>query len=330
MADYSEAREKMNSLGLLPSWSNRTMVAEALSRGVEIERSLGGRQIKFSHDGTEHSWRNGTTTLNSQLAKTIGRFKDLQSRIFLNHGIQAPENATFSPDEAERAWRWAEPLGRLVVKPKNGTHGNSVHVGIDTRSAFGKAFEQVASNRGHVLVEQFHVGVEHRCLVVDGKLVAATRRRPASVKGDGVSTIDELVAKKNSYRGKIHKRIQLGEEERQHLARRGASFESVPEKSDRIHLLGTSNIHTGGDAIDATHRIRRHEKAIIEKAVSVISGMRLVGLDVLLPRRPGDSELTIIEINPAPMISMHHFPWVGKPRNVSGAIMEAMFPEATP
>lgn len=83
------------------------------------------------------------------------------------------------------------------------------------------------------------------------------------------------------------------------------------------------NIHAGGDAIDATSDITRAERAQIERAVRAIPGLRLVGLDVLLPRGPEDSEVIIIEINHAPMISMHLFPWEGRRRNVARPIMDA-------
>lgn len=330
MATYREARKLMQDLGLPPSWANAAMVDEALKRGVTVKAMDKNPRILFARGGQRYRWNNGSTTFNTQLARTIGRFKDLQSRIFLDHGISnAPENSVFSPGQAERAWRWAESLGTLVVRPHNGTHGDSVYLGINTWSDFEEAFTRISEDRGQVLVEKFYEGVEHRCLVVDSKLVAVTRRRPASVVGDGESTISELVALKNVRRGKIHKRLQLGESERLYLARTGWYFDSVPADGERVYLLGTSNIHTGGDAVDATNDLSAEQKATVEKAVAAIPGLKVVGLDVLLPEGGVASDMTIIEINSAPMISMHHFPWEGRARNVAAKIMDAMFP-ATP
>jgi D-alanine-D-alanine ligase-like ATP-grasp enzyme len=327
MVDYREARDHLRKQGLPFGPGNSALVVEALQRGVEVAAVRSKPRILFRHNGKEHRWQNGHTTLNSPLARKIASFKDLQSRMFLNHGINAPENAVFSPGDAERAWNWAEPLGTLVVKPHNGTHGTDVHVGIDSWDAFIVAFERVTTGRGSALVEKFHSGVEHRCLVVDNKLVAATRRRPASVEGDGNSTIEELVNLKNQSRGRVHKRLNLDERERDFLRHQGLHFDSVPSERERVYLTGASNIHAGGDAIDATRKIARSERVLIERATTIFPGLRVVGLDVLLPRRDGDSEPTIIEINHAPMTSMHHFPLEGRKRNVSAAIMDAMFPE---
>lgn len=43
------------------------------------------------------------------------------------------------------------------------------------------------------MVERFIKGTEHRILVVGGKMVAANMGEAVSVKGDGKSTIDELI-----------------------------------------------------------------------------------------------------------------------------------------
>jgi D-alanine-D-alanine ligase-like ATP-grasp enzyme len=327
MADYQEARKTLSELGFPRHWGNIAVVHEALRRGVEVSKADRRPRIAFRHGGEEHRWQSGWTTLNSPLARKIGRFKDLQSRIFLNHGVNAPEGAIFLPGQAERAWHWAAPLETLVVKPHNGTHGNDVHVGVENWDEFLAAFERVSDARGQVLVEKFHAGVEHRCLMVDNRLVAATRRRPASVVGDGTSTIEELVRLKNKNRGKIHKPLRMRDQERHHLAAQNLSFDSVPPDGDRVYLLGTSNVHTGGDALDATKEITKAERTMIKKAAKAIPGLRVVGMDVLLPRSPGDSEPTVIEVNEAPMISMHHFPWEGRRRNVARHIMDAMFPE---
>lgn len=185
----------------------------------------------------------------------------------------------------------------------------------------------MAENRTSLLVEQFHTGIEHRCLTVDNKLVAVTRRRPASVLGDGVHSIDELVAEKNKRRRNIHQKLKLDPEAVQYLGRRGFTPASVPSDGERIYLLGASNIHRGGDAIDATDDLSADEIAQVEKAAAQFPGLRLGALDVLLPRDGAKGPLSILEVNANPMISMHHLPWEGQPRNVAGVILEAMFPQ---
>lgn len=84
MVAYGETRAVMKELGLRPSWTNATLVAEALERGVEVSAVEYKPRIVFRHQGEVHRWQGGRTTLNSPLARVIGLYKDLQSRMFLN------------------------------------------------------------------------------------------------------------------------------------------------------------------------------------------------------------------------------------------------------
>ncbi|MGM1018816.1 MAG: CapA family protein [Actinomycetota bacterium] len=321
----------MRDIGLSPkSWTNRVMVGEALARGLTILPSE-NRWILIRHpDGREYTWGGGFTSFNAPLSQRVTRHKDVNSRLLTAYDVAATENAVFSHGDEDRAWHWAEKFGVIVVKPVDGTHGNHVHVGIRTRDEFIAAFQDVArSSSGRVLVEKFYSGVEHRCLAVDGRLVAATRRRPASVRGDGLTTVADLVAAKNTNRYPIHSPLELDDEACMLLDEVGMTVDSVVPAGERVSLRRASNIHQGGDAIDATDDLRPEEVDLVERAVRAIPGMRLVGMDVLLPRNPGDSSARVLEMNAGPMITMHHYPWEGQSRNVAGAILDAMFPPAS-
>lgn len=312
------------------TYTNLVLVAEALERNLEVKTTPSRRSIEVRQQGRSRYWKGGTTNHNSHLAKKIVHFKDVCNRHLRNHGVNAPENAVFGATEAERAWNWAHPLGQLVVKPHDGIQGRNVHVGIETYDEFETAFKNVARSRGRVLVEQFHAGIEHRCLVVDDAVVAVTARRPASILGDGQSTIEELVASKNENRGRIHTQLELGATELQVLNKSEYQPQSVPPEGERVYLRLTSNIHTGGDALDATDELAPEEQEMIERAARSIPGLRIAGFDVLLPRedQEKDARASVLEINANPMISMHHFPWEGAPRDVAGAVLDSMFPKS--
>lgn len=312
------------------TYTNIVLVAEALERNLEVKSTPSGRSIEVRHQGRSRYWKGGTNNHNTRLAKQIVHFKDVCNRHLRNHGVNAPENAVFGSPEVERAWNWAHPLAELVVKPHNGIQGRNVHVGIETYDEFETAFNNVARSRGRVLVEQFRAGIEHRCLVVDNAVVAVTARRPASILGDGQSTIAELVGSKNENRGRIHTQLELGATELQVLNKSEYQPQSVPPEGERVYLRLTSNIHTGGDALDATDELAPEEQEMIERAARSIPGLRIAGFDVLLPRedQEEDARASILEINANPMISMHHFPWEGTPRDVAGAVLDSMFPKS--
>lgn len=215
----------------------------------------------------------------------------------------------------------------VVVKPANGIMGRNVFVGVHKKRDFLAAFETVsAADKGKILVEKFYEGVEHRCLVVDRRLIAVTRRRPASVLGDGVHSVAELVELKNVDRGPIHLDVRLDDSAEELLSRSGMTPDSIPGAGQRIFLRSTSNLHQGGDALDATDELSAEEAGIAESVARAIPGARCIGVDILFPREPGQGTARVIEVNTNPMVSMHHFPYEGQPRNVAGAIIDAMFP----
>jgi cyanophycin synthetase len=124
----------------------------------------------------------------------------------------------------------------------------------------------------------------------------------------------------------MHKQLPLDDEVSAYLARHGHSADSVPAADERVYLTGASNIHRGGDALDATDELTPAEVELAQEASKQIPGLRLAALDLLLPRREGDGDPLVLEVNANPMISMHHLPWEGTPRNAAGAILAAMFP----
>ena len=60
-----------------------------------------------------------------------------------------------------------------------------------------------------VIVETFLEGDDHRLLVVNGELVAATRRTPGHVVGDGAHTIAQLIeiVNQDPRRGVGHEKV---------------------------------------------------------------------------------------------------------------------------
>ncbi|NED97156.1 hypothetical protein G1H11_17800 [Phytoactinopolyspora alkaliphila] len=268
--------------------------------------------------------------MNTRLAVRCSRQKEITSRLLRARGVPAPENTYFHGDDLDRAWAWAEPVLPVVVKPHNGSQGDAVYVNITERAAFDRAFVAVAQRFGGVLIEVFCRGVEHRVTTVDGEIVAVTKRVPAHVVGDGHATVETLVDRKNelrkSSRNRIHKMLTLDDTSVAHLAESGLSPTSVPEAGQQVFLRGTSNISSGGDAMDATDELQPDEAEVVRLATRALPGVRLAGFDVLLPRDDGHDGVCILETNLAPMISMHHFPWHGKPREPAARILDAMFP----
>ncbi|UFU02203.1 ATP-grasp domain-containing protein [Ruania suaedae] len=326
-ASLRSARNYLRKRGIHTGLTNSLLADRAMARGIELHPDSQQR-LTMTLGGTLRRFNGAQTNLNGALARRCALHKDITSRLLRSYGLRAPENAVFSAGEAERAWAWAEAIAPVVVKPNSGGSGELVHLNIDDRDAFHAAFTAVSDQAREVLVEQFVDGEEHRVLMVYGKVAAAARRLPANVIGDGRHTVEHLITAKNRARVRsknpTHFELVIDELTHRELARQQLTLESVPPAGERVWLRSNSNVHSGGDGVDATDELLPDEIELAERAVRAIPGLRLAGLDMLLPRGGRGSAPSILEINSSPMISGHHFPWEGQERDVAGMLIDAM------
>jgi cyanophycin synthetase len=85
-----------------------------------------------------------------------------------------------------------------VIKPRDGNQGKGISVNISTKEGVMTAYNTAVSFRDDVLVERYLPGSDFRLLVVGNKLVAAARRDPPLVIGNGKNTVRELVEQVNA------------------------------------------------------------------------------------------------------------------------------------
>jgi len=168
-----------------------------------------------------------------------------------------------------------------VVKPQDGNQGKGVTVNIVERELFNQAYE-TASRYGEVLVEKFLPGSDYRLLVVGNKLIAAARREPPLVVGDGIHTVKELVDKVNAdpRRGDGHStsltKIKFDDIAIGRLKLQDMEPNSVPEKGRRVILRNNANLSTGGTATDVTDDVHA------EVAARVVVAAQMVGVDIVV------------------------------------------------
>jgi cyanophycin synthetase len=182
-------------------------------------------------------------------------------------------------------------------------------------------------------VERFMPGNDFRLLVVGDKLVAAARRDPPKVVGDGVQTITQLVDQVNldPNRGTGHStaltKIRFDAIAHACLADQGFTADSVPELGQRVNLRNNANLSTGGSATDVTEDVHP------EVAARAIAAAQMIGLDICGVDVVSDNILQpledqgggVVEVNAAPGLRMHLTPSFGKGRAVGEAIINSMF-----
>jgi cyanophycin synthetase len=240
----------------------------------------------------------------------------------------------------EEALTAARRIGYPVaVKPVVGHKGIGVTADVRTPEelefAFNRAVRAIADNQPiRVIVEQSISGTDFRLLCVNGRFVAATERRPASVVGDGRSTIAELIVQENSTPARTDTptsplgKIKCDESMEMYLAEQGLSLDSVIEVDRTVYLRKVANLSAGGLSIDATSTVHP-DNIILAQDIAQHFRLTCLGIDVIartLAKSWKDRDFGIIEINAAPGIFMHLKPAVGQSEtDVPSHILETFF-----
>ncbi|WP_395693314.1 cyanophycin synthetase [Piscinibacter sp.] len=329
-AAVAELREIDEDVRLGPSTGS--IVNAALARGVPYRRLTEGSLVQFGWGVKQRRIWAAEVDSTGAVAESIAQDKDLTKRLLAAAGVPVPRGRPVK--DLEDGWAAAQALGLpVVVKPRDGNQGKGVTVNIVDREHFDAAY-RAADEIGEVMVEQFLPGHDFRLLVVGDKLVAAARRDPPYVVGDGVHTVRELVDKVNAdpRRGDGHAtsltRIRLDDIAMARLKLQELTVDSVPPTGQRVVLRNNANLSTGGTATDVTDDVHPQVAARAVSAARMV-GLEICGVDVVcesvgvpLEQQRGG----VVEVNAAPGLRMHLAPSFGKPRPVGDAIIERLYP----
>ncbi len=225
----------------------------------------------------------------------------------------------------------------LVVKPVGGNHGRGITVNINNYDDALVAFHAAKIVSPKVIIEKYITGEDYRVLVINNHLVAAAKRTPANVVGDGKSTIKELVAEvnKDPRRGYGHEnvltKITINDLTRTILAANGYTEDSIPPMGERVLLKDTANLSTGGTAEDVTDIMHPSNVSMAER-ISKIIDLDICGIDIMttdISQPLEDTGGAVLEVNAGPGFRMHLAPTLGLPRNVAAPVVDKLFPQGT-
>lgn len=313
--------------------STASLVRAAEERGIPWLRLNEQSLVQLGHGRYQQRIQATVTGRTPHIAVELAGDKEETNKILASLGLPVPRQELVQ--SADAAWRAARRLGGTVVlKPYNGNHGRGITINISAEDDVRAAFEAAREHSRSVIVETCLAGDDHRLLVVNGELIAATRRTPGHVVGDGRSTVAELIDIVNSdpRRGigheKVLTRLKLDREAELMLERVGHTADSVPAAGEAVPLRSTANLSTGGTATDVTDIIHPDNRAMAERAVRAI-GLDVGGVDFLSTNIAESYKSIgggICEVNAAPGFRMHIAPSEGTPRDAAGPVIDMLFP----
>src|SRR5450830_1408744 len=331
-AALNQLRELDEDVRLGPSTGS--IVSAAVARNIPFRRLTEGSLVAFGWGSKQRKIQAAEIDRTGAIAESIAQDKELTKKLLDAAGVPVPHGRVAL--DADDAWAAALEIGLpVVIKPKDGNQGKGVTVNITTKEQMTAGFVAAAEFRDDIMVERYLPGNDFRLLVVGDKLVAAARRDPPQVIGDGASTVRQLVDRVNldPRRGNGHStsltKIRFDDIALASLAAQGYEADSVPPRGKRVILRNNANLSTGGAATDVTDDVHP------EVAARAVAAAHMVGLDICGVDLVCDSVLKpieeqgggVVEVNAAPGLRMHLSPSFGKGRAVGEAIIASMFAE---
>jgi len=245
--NWPEARDQFirfaQRRALGPSTASLLRAAEA--RGIPWLRLNDQSLVQLGHGKYQQRIQATVTGRTPHISVELASDKEETNKILAGLGLPVPQQELVQSET--QAVRAARRLGfPVVTKPYNGNHGRGISIRLTSDEEVAHGYTVAREHSRSVIVESFLEGDDHRLLVVNGELVAATRRTPGHVVGDGEHDVARLIEIVNSdpRRGvgheKVLTRLELDAQAHKMLTRAGLTAESVPENGRIVYLRSTA------------------------------------------------------------------------------------------
>ena len=299
----------------------RIVADEARRRGigVEVVDSEWG-ELRLTHGGRSICTRESLSELTTAVAMSRCDDKRVTRRLFERAGLSVPRgaSATGGPDDLALL----HEVGELVVKPARGEQGRGITVGVTSEEELARAVEVARAHCPDVLLEECVDGQDLRVVVIGHEVVAASVRRPATVFGDGRSTVAELVealSRRRAAATRGESTVPLDEATVRTVRAQGRDLADVLPDGEPLAVRRTANLHTGGTIHDVTDLLHPDLAAAAVRASRVLD-IPVTGLDMLVPDVAGP-EHVLIEANERPGLANH------EPQPTAQRFVDLLFPE---
>lgn len=329
--DIQRMREIRDRERLGPSTG--AIIGEAEKRDIPWIRLNNGSLCQLGYGSFQKRIQATVTSETSSIGVELAGDKEDTKDILEHANIKIPRGVIvneFAMLESE-----CNKIGfPLVIKPIDGNHGRGITTNIDSLEKAIAAFHAAQKISENVIIEKHIEGDDFRLLVIDFKLVAAAKRTPANVIGDGKTSIKKLIDElnKNPKRGYGHEniltKISIDASTKKILKTRDLKLSSVLPEGEQLFLKDTANLSTGGTAEDVTDIVHPDNVAMAERIARLID-LDICGIDIISEKisdRLSDNGGAVLEVNAGPGFRMHLAPSFGTPRNVAEPVIEKLFP----
>jgi len=334
-ADIKKMREIREEVRLGPSTGS--LVEEAVARDIPWIRMGTNSLIQLGYGVNQLRFQAPIRCKTRNIAVDIACNKEETNRMLQLASIPVASGDICVDEEDLEATikRIGYPI---VLKPLDGNHGKGASINVKNwdDAVSGMAYAKKYGRK--VIVEKFITGYDFRVLVIDNKMVAAAKRVPAHVIGNGRDSIQQLIETTNldPRRGYGHEKnltqIDVDRDTLDLLEKLNYTVDTIPAKEEIVYLKSTANLSTGGTSVDVTDMMHPENIFICER-ISRVIGLDICGIDIMaenLTQPIKENGGVILEVNAAPGFRMHLDPAEGLPRNVASPVLDMLYPPGKP
>lgn len=250
--------------------------------------------------------------------KMLTSYKDLTYVVLKKNNLPTPNSVCFykktlsTSDTANKLRSLSYPI---VIKDSNGSNSKGVFTNIKNVNEAKEIILREIDKFKFLIAQEMVFGKEYRVLILGNEAIGVLEMTPPRISGDGKSTVQELIEKKQL---KKYKKTNLDSILNTILKDQEVGLDTVLEKNQEIFIKGLSCLAEGGETKDITNSIHPEIKKICVRA-SRATGKTLAGIDLIcddITLSPNKQKISILEINGKPDIYIHYNPTQGETQNV--------------
>ncbi len=296
-------------------------IKEGLRRGYYIKKIHLKKLIFYvekNNKGFTYNTLPGAVTARMRFPRIVNKI--FQKQLFIESDISIAQ--TFAVVKNINNLEETKYEFPCVVKPAIGSRSKNVFTNIQTKEDLYVAIKAVLYNKSIAVVEEHVYGREYRILMVNGRFVSCVERCVASVIGDGIHTIEELIKKKNAdpvrgpHNSIIHTlhHIIIDDKMKKTLNKQNISLNDVTDDGKLVKLGTKIGSIFGGDIIDRTNEIHQSFAKKCEQFVQSYNFF-IIGFDVIakdISKSSNEQKYIFNELNEQPFFTINEECNVGK------------------
>lgn len=195
---------------------------------------------------------------------------------------------------------YAEGKFPLIVKPNKGSLGKNVVIVRDKHTLLNQLLT-ISKDDYIALVQEVQNYPEYRIFILNGNVEFVYRKKPQTLIGDGVRSIENLI---DDYNLSLDKSLAYIKKDDEYITStlidKGLNLDAILPLGDTLIVRPNANISTGGEIVDYSEKVSA-ETEDWAKRISTVMGLNICGIDVFARNGINDSsQFMVIEVNGNP------------------------------